>query len=231
MTTGSDGTVTSDVLCQGVYTIDEIVAPAGYEIDPEESHFTLEVTSDGGAVRRVKNNKISTIDIPVAKVWDDADNQDGIRPLNVIVRLLANGTDTGATTGLNEANNWTASFTDLDEYQNGEKIAYTIEEVTVPGYTTAITGDTETGYTVTNTHEPEKININGAKTWDDNNDQDGARPDSITIRLLANGSEVDSKTVTETDDWSWSFTNLPKYENEGIEIVYTITENMGHLCE
>ena len=126
---------------------------------------------------------------------------------------------------------WTASFTDLDEYQNGEKIAYTIEEVTVPGYTTAITGDTETGYTVTNTHEPEKININGAKTWDDNNDQDGARPDSITIRLLANGSEVDSKTVTETDDWSWSFTNLPKYENEGIEIVYTITENMGHLCE
>ena len=32
--------------------------------------------------------------------------------------------------------------------------------------------------------------IIGAKTWDDNNNQDGARPASITIRLLANGTEV-----------------------------------------
>lgn len=30
--------------------------------------------------------------------------------------------------------------------------------------------------------------------------------------------------VTETDDWSWSFTNLAKYRDQGTEIIYTITE-------
>ena len=48
------------------------------------------------------------------------------------------------------------------------------------------------------------MDIIGAKTWDDNNNQDGARPASITIRLLANGTEVDSKEVTAADQWEWS---------------------------
>ena len=52
----------------------------------------------------------------------------------------------------------------------------------------------------------------------------GKRPTSITINLLANGVQKESKTVTEEDNWSWSFTNLSKYEN-GTEIIYTITED------
>ncbi len=70
------------------------------------------------------------------------------------------------------------------------------------------------------------ISVKGKKTWDDAEDQDGARPKSITIRLKADGVEKDSVTVTEADNWEWEFTDLPKFEEEtGEEIVYTVTED------
>ena len=66
--------------------------------------------------------------------------------------------------------------------------------------------------------------MKGTKTWVDNNNQDGKRPKSITIRLLVDGKEVQNKEVKESDNWSWSFENLPVYEN-GKKLEYTITED------
>ncbi|MCF0114436.1 MAG: Cna B-type domain-containing protein, partial [Erysipelotrichaceae bacterium] len=68
------------------------------------------------------------------------------------------------------------------------------------------------------------IDIEGAKTWTDANNQDNKRPTSITIHLSADGTEVANKTVTATDNWKWKFTHLPEY-NKGKKIVYTITED------
>ena len=70
----------------------------------------------------------------------------------------------------------------------------------------------------------EKIAISGTKTWSDGGNQDGSRPSSITVNLLANGTKVDSKEVTAKDNWKYSFTDLPKYEN-GTAINYTVTED------
>ncbi len=77
---------------------------------------------------------------------------------------------------------------------------------------------------MTNSYTTETTSVSGAKTWNDNNDQDGKRPTSITINLLANGKKVASKVVTEKDGWKWTFDKLPKYEG-GKLIAYTITEN------
>ena len=77
---------------------------------------------------------------------------------------------------------------------------------------------------ITNSHTPAEIDLSGSKTWNDSDNQDGKRPDSITIRLYANGEQVEVMTVTAEDDWQWSFTGLPKYEN-GTVIQYTITED------
>ena len=162
--------------------------------------------------------------VTVTKAWADANNQDGIRPNDITVILLANGEDTGKTLILSSGNNWTGSFTELDKYADGEIIVYTVEELKIEGYETVITGDQNSGYIVTNTHTPETIAISGEKTWDDNDNQDGFRPESITINLLANGKVVQTITVTEADGWVWTFENLPKFEN-GVEIVYAITEN------
>ena len=65
--------------------------------------------------------------------------------------------------------------------------------------------------------------IKGEKTWDDANDQDGKRPESITVNLLADGKKVAEKKITKDDAWKYEFKDLPKYKN-GKEIVYTVTD-------
>ena len=171
--------------------------------------------------------------VTVTKAWDDADDQDGIRPATITVKLFADGTDTGKTISLSAAEKWTGSFTDLDAKKAGKDIVYTVEEAkdaVITGtdgeetYSIELTGDAVKGFTITNTHTPMTITITGEKTWEDNNDQDGKRPSSITVRLHADGTEVAYATVTEADGWKWSFEDLPK-NSAGKEIAYTITED------
>ena len=77
--------------------------------------------------------------------------------------------------------------------------------------------------TSTITNEKVKTSVSGEKTWVDNNDQDGVRPDEITVNLLADGKKVDSKTVTAKDGWKYKFNNLDKFK-AGQEIKYTVDE-------
>ena len=64
-----------------------------------------------------------TTEATVKKVWDDANNQDGIRPAELTVEL-----SNGDTVTLNEANKWTATIGNLPKYADGEEIAYTWTE-------------------------------------------------------------------------------------------------------
>ena len=163
----------------------------------------------------------------VTKIWDDADNQDGIRPESITVALLANGTPTNKTVTLTAANNWTQTITGLPEKADGEYITYTWTEVDVPeGYSLTRTSKNETVTTLTNTHTPELTSITGTKTWEDADNQDGKRPESITVNLFADGTKLKSQSVSADADgnWSYSFTDLPKYAN-GQEITYTVTED------
>ena len=164
-------------------------------------------------------------EVPVKKVWKDENNQDGKRPTSVIVKLLADGQDTGKTLELNAANNWVGSFTNLDADKGGTPIKYTVVEVTVTGYTSDVTGDAASGFTITNSYSPETVVVKATKNWDDANNQDGKRPTKITINLLADGQKVDSKEVQAAADGTWTveFTKLAKYK-AGKEIKYTVTE-------
>ena len=159
----------------------------------------------------------------MTKVWEDANDQDGLRPEEITVGLLADGVDTGRTLVLNEANRWMGTFDGLDEYSHGAKIVYTVREEAVSGYQLQMTGDAAAGFVLTNTHEPETVTIAGEKTWDDADDRYGKRPESITIYLLADGIKVDERTVTEQSGWKWTFEGKPRYAG-GVEIVYTVAE-------
>ncbi|MHC0041443.1 Cna B-type domain-containing protein [Streptococcus periodonticum] len=166
--------------------------------------------------------------IPVKKVWDDADNQDGKRPASITVKLLADGQDTGKTLELSEANGWAGNFTDLDADKGGAPIDYKVVEVSsVAGYTTEISGDAKTGFTITNKYTPETIDIKATKNWDDANNQDGKRPKYITVNLLADGEKVAFKEVKAAADGTWStvFTKLPKFK-AGKVIKYSLTEEV-----
>lgn len=159
-----------------------------------------------------------TTSVSGMKLWADNDNQDGIRPESITINLLANGKEVDSKT-VTAADDWKYSFDNLDVYSEGTKIDYTITETPVADYTTEIDG-----MNVTNTHTPDVTTITGSKTWNDENNKDGIRPDSITVNLLADGKVVTSKTVTAKDGWKYNFENMPVYEN-GKPIVYSITED------
>jgi hypothetical protein len=147
--------------------------------------------------------------------------------------LYADGVKVNSAT-ITEADNWTHTFTDLAKYENnGDEIAYTVKEIYIDNlkvadsaYKPTLTGKVgDNTFVITNSYTPETTTVSGTKTWDDADDQDGARPESITIRLYRDGEEIASKTVTEKDQWSWTFDNLDKYEDEGQTVEYTITED------
>ncbi|MEY8434829.1 Cna B-type domain-containing protein [Streptococcus hyointestinalis] len=212
LTTGADGTATLSGLLKDEYVITETKAPDGYTIaDP------VTAVADNSTV--TITDKRSTIDIAGTKTWDDNNDQDGLRPTSVKINLLANGEVVDSRT-VTADDNWSYSFTGLKQYDdNGNQIVYTIAEDPVTGYTSTVDG-----YNITNTHTPETTEVSGQKTWSDNEDQDGKRPNSVTVNLLANGKQVDSQQVTADNSWAYSFTNLPKYA-DGKEIVYTVTED------
>lgn len=167
----------------------------------------------------------TSVEVSVRKVWDDSANQDGLRK-EITVALLGNGKEVDTIT-LSDTNNWTYTFNNLQKYEDGKEIKYTIEEkTTLDGYTVEITGSVKEGYTITNTHTPVTIDITGEKVWLDNNNNDNTRPESITLKLLANGKVIKTTTVTSkttTNNWTYEFKDLPKFEN-GKEIIYTVEE-------
>ena len=116
------------------YTVSEEPV-AGYETSVEGTNITNSRTPE-------------VTEVAVKKVWDDKENKDGLRPDKVTVRLLADGQEV-AVKEITATDNWQASFTDLPVYKEGKKIAYTITEDPVAGYTARIDG-----FTVTNRHVP-----------------------------------------------------------------------------
>ena len=219
-----------------VYTVSE-VQRENTEVTYDTTEYTVEVTVADAGNGKLKVSKTikkgddtvdaiafeniykGVIDISGSKTWNDADNQDGIRPASITVKLFANGTEAASQVVTpDEAGNWNYVFKNLPQYDVNGKISYTVTEDAVAGYETSVSG-----YNITNTHKPATLDITGTKTWNDSNNQDGKRPKSITVNLLANGIITDTKTVTADDNWTYSFTDLPKYAN-GQEITYTVSE-------
>jgi hypothetical protein len=190
--------------------------------------YELKVTNNGDAYTATNTHKTEVTERSISKVWDDADNQDNIRPANVKINLIktVDGKDTVfSSVTLSALNSWTAKFTDLPVYEGGKEITYSFAEAEVPdGYTVNITNDGN-AYTATNTHKTETTETSIKKVWDDSNNNDKVRPDSVTMQLLADGKAVDGKTVTLNEDNSWSakIDGLQKY-NKGTEIVYSWQE-------
>ena len=197
------------------YTVDEVKVPENYKKTITNEGTTFEITN---------THKAEKTSISVVKVWDDSDDQDGIRPASVKVQLLADGEAVGKVITLSSKNDWSHTWKGLDKMSAGKEIKYTVDEVEVPeNYTKTITNE-QTAFTITNTHKPEKTKVSVVKVWDDADDQDGFRPTTIKVRLYKDGDAL-GKIVTLSKDNKWKYTweDLPKYE-AGKEIKYTVDE-------
>ncbi len=111
---------------------------------------------------------------------------------------------------------------------------YTLTTESITGMTLTVTAGGTAIATLFNQYAPmptpepedELIDFPVNKIWNDSNDADGNRPESITVRLYADGAEVASHVLTAAEGWSYVFEGLPRYQEDGVtEIVYTITED------
>ena len=166
--------------------------------------------------------------ISVEKVWDDNNDQDGIRPTTIKVQLYADGKASGRTVELSENNNWKYTWNNLSKQKAGEDIVYTVDEVEVPdGYIKTVTSK-GTAFTITNTHTPETTAVKVTKIWKDSNDKYQKRPGSIRVQLyktVAGELEAVGEPVTldKSMNWTYTWTDLALQEN-GITIIYTVDE-------
>lgn len=188
--------------------------------------YTYKIEGDADTGFTVTNEHISAVtNVVVNKYWEDTANQDGVRPDSVAVTLSGSDGKTYKAT-LTKDTGFSKTFENLPVFfNNGTKITYTVTEDAVNGYTGKITTD-DTGYilSITNTHAPETIRKTVTKTWDDGNDRDGIRPTNVKIELYGTDGTRRTQYLTKDNHWSYSFENLPKYQNEGTIILYTIKE-------
>ena len=205
---------------------------AKYDVNGNEIKYTVDESEVEKYTKQINGYDIvntytppETIDISGTKTWNDEGNKDKTRPEKITIYLLANGKQVDAKE-ISEKDGWKYSFTGLAKYDdNKQEIKYTVDESEVEKYTKQVNGyDIVNTYTPDNPPTPETIDISGAKTWNDANNKDGIRPKAIKVKLLANGKEKTSVITTEEQDWKYSFTKLPKYDDDGKEIKYTVDE-------
>ncbi len=202
-----------------VYTVEEQGVADG-RITVKESGNLYEVTQQGNEI--TNTYVVPLIEVSGRKTWDDANNQAGKRPEKITVNLLKNGVQIDART-VTAADNWSWTFSGLAKYEAaGQLIHYAIHEESTPDYSSIVSG-----YNVTNTHTPGKTSVQVTKAWADGNNQDGKRPDSVTIRLLADGADTGKTLVlTPANHWTGTFTELDVFKPGAVgqRIAYTVEE-------
>lgn len=163
----------------------------------------------------------ATVNISAKAAWNDAKNQDGIRPTDTLVQLYADGEALGGKAVLESEKSWTKTWAELPKYKAGKEIAYKVVASAVSGYSVKVSGDVENGYTVTYTHSVAKTKVTVKNTWNDLNNVVDSRPSKLVVELYANGKATGKRvTLTSANKWTVTVSNLNK-KSAGKVISYT----------
>lgn len=178
------------------WTVEEVDAPEGFTsyTNNYDNHFVI--TNDDVDTEQ----KPETVN--VRKVWVIDDG--GERPDSVSVQLMRDGEPFGDPITLNDANDWSHAWNDLESGHN-----WTVVELNVPdGFkaTVSQSGDTFTIINDDTTEETTEIRAN--KEW--TIDNGGTRADSVTVQLYCDGQPWgDPVTLSDSNDWTTLWEELP----------------------
>lgn len=219
----------------------------GYENDQTALDGNLELTL---------SHQKATIDYTVTKKWD------GGQGTSATMQLLADGvqaTDlpedhTGAAQTAEVVltnGNWSHTWENLPKYKDGHEIVYRAAETDYAGtagvyFQTSYDFTTLNTTTVTNTAqnaEQAKMNFTARVFWNDAENQDGMRPEKVTLKLVAKVGEEDvsgdavfgsfsewRKDVGADDTWTVVWEGLPRFTTEDEQITYSIVEMNGETA-
>lgn len=237
--TDSDGKLEITNLRPGKYVLTETI-PDGYQDDyvghekglgdhKGEFEFTIEPAKENEDTATELNlgtiTNYALTEIEVSKVWQDgnvADRNVTNQKIHLQRKVEGGTAETVESVDL-EAENKIYTFKNLPVVdEEGKEYKYFVKEDEVPGYETHIVD-----FVITNTRS-ENITISGEKTWEYGKDGEQYTPDEIIVKLMKNNGEdkVATQTVVADDngEWTYEFTNLPLFDDRGVEIDYSITE-------
>lgn len=169
--------------------------------------------------------------LTVNKVWSDSNNKDSLRPSQVTVHLLKNGSLIGQAVQLSSLNAWSYTWNNLDKNGN-----YSVQEDTVSGYTAAQSTKNNV-ITITNTHTPKTPgnpdNPGNPFTPDNpsgNNGNNGGTGDQVNTGNSGGGSNTttdftpENPMVTSVPYQKTNTSNslLPQTGSKDANILYSI---------
>lgn len=178
------------------WTVEEVDAPEGFMSYTNHYNNHFVITNDDVDTEQ----KPETVNVKKVWVIDDG----GERPDSVSVQLMRDGEPFGDPVTLNDANDWSHAWNDLESGHN-----WTVVELNVPdGFkaTVSQSGDT---FTIINDDTTEKTTeIRANKEW--TIDDGGTRADSVTVQLYCDGQPWgDPVTLSDSNDWTTLWEELP----------------------
>ena len=202
-----------------------------YEVEEEvPSNYTQTANEGGMFVNTLIDGEKTWTEVSGTKTWVDYSNAGITRPENLELHLYANDTEVmdAVPVWTKEGNVWSYSYSRLKKYtENGSEIVYRVEETVPENYTQTKNAENSFENTVKE-GTATQTTVSGTKTWVDYSNAGGTRPQTLTLHLFADGTEiVDAVPVWSNTDgnvWNYSYNDLQKYTDDGVLIVYTVEE-------
>ena len=185
-------------------------------------------TSETGTKASITNT-LKTVDVTAVKTWEDQHNKFEARPASINIHLYQNGVPIGedAAISVDADGTWTHTFEDVPKCDaHGQDYVYTVKEDSVNGYNTSYEG-----MTIINTLITTDVTVQ--VSWKDFDDQWKLRPETVHITLLKNGKPFNGSKIdlSDEDDWTHVFTDLPLEDADGKAYRYTVTEDDAHAYD
>lgn len=257
---GDDGTDDTryriaETVPDGYQTVDG--SPTWQEVtaDNAEATFT-NVKSTSLTVEKKWGTALSSTSLPAITVQLYAStNPDDAKAGRADAGLIVRG-QTKTLTGTSKT--WAATFTGLPLYNEaGDQLYYYALETRIGGQTPIKADDgcylvtigskeyhfrfsfdiTTTGSYKTTLVNVAYSDITGTKTWEDNSDAYGTRPDGITLTLYrkagtgteevvngADGKPLQPTWVKSGNTWTYTYTHLPEADDQGAVYTYRVEE-------
>ena len=185
-------------------------------------------------------------EVKVSKEWKDAEGKDLDEASKITVKVQLVGSvgnerfNVGQPAELNADNQWTHTFKDLPKTKTVDgqqvEVQYSVEELSIEGFTSTVSGNAKDGFTITNVQNPptETVEVKVSKEWKDAEGKDLDEASKITVKVQLVGSVGNERfnvgqpaELNADNQWTHTFKDLPKtktVDGQQVEVQYSVEE-------
>jgi len=222
------------------YTVEEtLIGDEAVISEYETERSEVEVKQDEDGLQReyiinFTNTRVGTVNVTGTKTW-----LDGGKPHNNSTEIAlslkrVSAKENSAEEPVDAVPGWngnTYTFSNLPKYDaEGYEYTYSVTETPVAGYAAPEYSDGDRALddgTITN-RLVGKTQLNGTKVWiDGKREHDNAAELTLTLKRVSAKEGSEEETVDAIPAWTdnaYAFTDLEKYDAEGYEYTYSVTE-------